>query len=79
MADKANLEEVSLLDKRLRSLTEKASENFESTCTAHNGKLIYSSKCVNELTTHVYGDFDNIGALDDLHQRLKEERDHFPA
>ena len=32
---------------------------------------------MNELVVHAYGDFDNIAALNDLHQQLNEEHDHF--
>ena len=32
---------------------------------------------MNELATHVYRDFDNIAVLDDLHQQLNKEHDHF--
>ena len=77
MAEKANVEEVSLPDKRLRSLTEKASKYFNQPLQHTMEKLLYSSRHVNELATHAYRDFDNIAVLDDLHQQLNEEHDHF--
>ena len=79
MADEENVEEVSLPDKRLRSLTEKASEIFESTCAVHKDKLLCSFKRVEELATHAYGYFEDTIALNDLQQRLREEHDDFRA
>lgn len=72
-------EQVSETDKRVRTLTEKGVEMYESGCDAHQDRLHESSKQIEALVSNLPECADNRMSLARLENDLVSEYNHYRA